>query len=74
MNIFQNTPVDATGALTSLPALSQAGDSVTLRAEVDLFVVVTACSMDLKPINGGLCTGLHLETGRSCERRSESAR
>ncbi len=47
---------------------------MTLRAEVDLFVVVTACSMDLKPINGGLCTGLHLETGRSCERRSESAR
>ena len=64
VNIFQNTPVDADGALTSLPALSQAGDSVTLRAEVDLIVVVTACSMDLKPINGERCTALRLEVMR----------
>ena len=26
-----------------------------------LYVVVTACSMDLAPINGGECTGLRLE-------------
>lgn len=53
VNIFQNTPVDAAGVLTSLPALTQPGDDVVLRAEIDLIVVVTACSMDLKPITGG---------------------
>ncbi len=65
VNIFQNTPVDAAGVLTSLPALTEPGDSVTLRAEIDLIVVVTACSMDLKPINGGHCTGLRLEISRA---------
>lgn len=65
VNIFQNTPVSADGKLTSLPALSEPGDSVTLRAEIDLLVVVTACSMDLKPINGERCTGLRLEITRA---------
>lgn len=61
VNFFQNTPVAADGTLTSAPAPSGPGDSVTLRAQVDLLVVVTACSMDLKPINGDHCTGIRLE-------------
>lgn len=65
VNIFQNTPISAEGELTSLPALSRAGDSVSLRAEIDLLMVVTACSMDLKPINGERCTGLRLEITRA---------
>lgn len=63
VNIFQNTPVDADGGFMALPALSAPGDSVTLRAEAAVYVIVTACSMDLEPINGGRCTGLRLEVG-----------
>lgn len=61
VNFFQRTPVDVTGAITALPALTKPGDSVTLRAETAVHVVVTACSMDLEPINGGQCTPLRLE-------------
>lgn len=63
VNIFQRTPVSPDGSLTALPALSQPGDSVTLRAEAPVYVIVTACSMDLEPINGGRCTSLRLEIG-----------
>lgn len=61
VNLFQRTPVDADGAVTALPASTAPGDSVTLRAEAAVFVVVTACSMDLEPINGGRPTPLRLE-------------
>lgn len=61
VNFFQRTPVDEKGAVTALPALTKPGDSVTLRAETAVYVVVTACSMDLEPINGGRCTPLRLE-------------
>lgn len=61
INIFQRTPVIADGRLVVEPAASGPGDSVTLRAEMDLFVIVTACSMDLEPINGSRCTPIGLE-------------
>lgn len=61
VNIFQRTPIGPDGAITALPAPTRAGDSVTLRAEAPVHVVVTACSMDLEPINGERCTPLRLE-------------
>lgn len=64
VNIFQRTPIGADGSITALPALTAPGDSVTLRAEADVYVIVTACSMDLEPINGDHCTGLRLELSR----------
>lgn len=63
VNLFQRTPIDADGMVTALPALTKPGDSVTLRAETAVYVVVTACSMDLEPINGVHCTPLRLEIG-----------
>jgi len=63
VNIFQRTPLSPDGSITALPALTQPGDSVTLRAEAPVYVIVTACSMDLEPINGGRCTPLRLEIG-----------
>ena len=63
VNIFQRTPVGPDGSVTALPALTQPGDSVTLRADAPIYVIVTACSMDIEPINGGHCTGLRLEVG-----------
>lgn len=64
VNFFQNMPVGTDGATTPLPALTLAGDSVTLLAETDVHVIVTACSMDLKPINGGRPSSLRLEVDR----------
>lgn len=61
VNFFQNMPVGSDGETTPLPALTAPGDSVTLRAETDVHVIVTACSMDLKPINGDRPTPLRLE-------------
>lgn len=60
---FQNTPVDSAGSMSARTALSQPGDSVTLRALADMFVIVTACSMDLpgKKINGDACTSIGVE-------------
>ncbi|BBX10656.1 DUF1989 domain-containing protein [Mycolicibacterium aichiense] len=63
VNFFQRSPVEADGSFTALPALTSPGDSVTLRAETAVHVVVTACSMDLEPINGDHCTPLRLEVG-----------
>ena len=57
LNLFMNVVVDPTGELTIGPPLSKAGDSVVLRAEMDLIVGLTACSAEMsnngsfKPIN-----------------------
>ena len=45
-NIFMNVEVSPTGALSVLPPLSKAGDSLTMRAETDLVVGLTACSAE----------------------------
>lgn len=37
------------------------GGNVVLRAEADLFVVVTACSVGFHPTNGDRCTGINVE-------------
>ncbi|MBA3883289.1 MAG: urea carboxylase-associated family protein [Chthoniobacterales bacterium] len=47
LNIFMNVEVAPAGTLSILPPRSQAGDSLTLRAEVDLIVGLTACSAEL---------------------------
>jgi uncharacterized protein len=51
INLFMNIPVAANGALGWEPAPTRAGDSVTLRAEMDCIVVVSACPQDIVAIN-----------------------
>lgn len=46
-NIFMNVEIDPTGRLLILPPRSMPGDSITLRAEMDLIVGLTACSAAL---------------------------
>ena len=46
-NIFMNVAVDPTGRIAVLPPLSRAGDAIELRAEMDLFVGLTACSAEM---------------------------
>lgn len=52
LNLFMNFPWDADGRLDALPTVSAPGDRVTFGAERDVLVVVSACPMDLVPING----------------------
>jgi uncharacterized protein YcgI (DUF1989 family) len=61
VNLFQNTPVDADGTLLRGPSPTAPGDSVQLRAEDDLVVVLTSCSFDLTDFNGDHCTRLLIE-------------
>jgi len=51
INLFMNIPVLEQSAIGWEPALTKPGDSVTLRAEMDCFVVVSACPQDIVVIN-----------------------
>ena len=46
-NIFMNVEVDDDGRLSILPPRSRAGQSIRLRAEMDLIIGLTACSAEM---------------------------
>jgi uncharacterized protein YcgI (DUF1989 family) len=50
-NFFMNVEIQSDGRLTFAPPKSRAGDALTLRAEMDLVVAVTACPAST--CNGG---------------------
>jgi uncharacterized protein YcgI (DUF1989 family) len=58
-NVFMNTSVAADGSITIGAPLSKPGDSIVLRAEMDLDVAVSACSA--ATCNNGRCTGIDVE-------------
>jgi uncharacterized protein YcgI (DUF1989 family) len=47
LNLFMNVEIGSDGALAIKPPRSCAGDSITLRAEMDLIVGLTACSAEM---------------------------
>jgi hypothetical protein len=51
LNLFMAIPWSQDGELEFAPSPAQAGDSVTFQAEIDVLVVLSACPMDLNPIN-----------------------
>ena len=51
INLFMNIPVRPDGTIDWLPAPTKAGDSVTMRAEMDCYVVLSACPQDIIVIN-----------------------
>ena len=55
-NLFMNIPVQTDGQLSFEPPVSQPGDYVLLRAEIDCVVAFSACPQDQVPINGEACT------------------
>ncbi len=59
VNIFQNSLPQADGTLDVQPAASAAGDFVIFRAELDVTVILAACSSEFA--NGGASTPLLLE-------------
>jgi hypothetical protein len=52
LNLFMNIPVTATGALSFEAPVSEPGQYITLRAEMDLVIVFSACPQDVLPVNG----------------------
>jgi len=57
-NLFMNVPVDgSTGALDVLPPKSRPGDHISLRAQVDCVIGLTACSAYAS--NGGSFKPIH---------------
>lgn len=52
LNLFMNVPVADDGSVQRVPPRSKPGDSVTLLAEMDVLVVLSACPQDITPING----------------------
>ena len=65
INLFMHIPVGEEGTIGWEPAPTGAGDSVTLRAELDIVVAVSACPQDLIPINSGNPTEILLEVVRA---------
>lgn len=61
VDFFQNSPPQADGRLEVLASVNPPGGYVVLRAERDLLIVVTACSVDFHPTNGGVCTRIAVE-------------
>ena len=45
-----NIPVRADGSIDWLPTVSKLGDRVTLRAEMDCVIVMSACPQDIVPM------------------------
>jgi uncharacterized protein YcgI (DUF1989 family) len=61
VNLFQRSEPQADGRLEVLASNNPPGGNVLLRADADVLLVVTACSVDHHPTNGGRCTGIRLE-------------
>ncbi|MEO0545980.1 MAG: urea carboxylase-associated family protein [Pseudomonadota bacterium] len=51
-NIFERVDLDEKGALSIQPPLAKAGDFITLRADLPILVVLSACPMDMALTNG----------------------
>jgi uncharacterized protein YcgI (DUF1989 family) len=65
LNLFMNVPVTASGRLAFKPPTSEAGQYVTLRAEIDLIAVLSACPQDLVPVNDMMPTDVHFMVTRT---------
>jgi uncharacterized protein YcgI (DUF1989 family) len=59
-NVFMNTHFTPDGRQIIEDAVSKAGDRVTLRAEMDLIVAVSACPQDMYSPNGYRITDLEM--------------
>ena len=62
-NVWMNIPLAADWTIDWLPPVARPGDRVTLRAEMDCIVVMSACPQDLVPINGENMTPVELQAG-----------
>ena len=64
VNVFQNSPVDSEGGISSAAPRSRAGDRLVLEALDDLVVGISACPQDQNPCNGWNPTAILLRLRR----------
>ncbi len=55
LNLWMNVPVAVDGGLQYLPPVSDPGDHVVFRAEMDAVIAFSACPQDMVPVNGADC-------------------
>ncbi|NOU96678.1 DUF1989 domain-containing protein [Paenibacillus sp. LMG 31456] len=60
-NIFMNTVIDGRGDIQVEAPLSDAGDYIKLRAEMDVIVAISACPCEDSVCNGYQCTPIRVE-------------
>lgn len=63
-NLFTNFVINRGGTLTIKAPDTKPGDNIVLRAEMDAYVVVSACPQDQNPTCGGNPTDIKVEVGR----------
>ncbi|MCK6454611.1 MAG: urea carboxylase-associated family protein [Alphaproteobacteria bacterium] len=61
LNLWMNIPVSDNRRLAIEPPVSRPGDRVVLRALMDCAVVMSACPMDVTPINGAGCRPMDVQ-------------
>jgi hypothetical protein len=63
INLFMNVPIQANGTIGIAAPLSQPGDKVVLRAEMECTLALSACPHDVEPfmLNGRDCTPKDVE-------------
>ena len=59
LNLFMNVPWRSDGALTFDRPTSEAGQHVSLHAEMDLIIVLSACPQDMIPVNDMKSADVH---------------
>lgn len=64
VNLFANYPVGPDGTFWIDTPKSKPGDFILLRAEMDAYLCVSACPMDLNPGNAGNPTEIRIEVLR----------
>jgi uncharacterized protein YcgI (DUF1989 family) len=60
LNLFMNIRLREDAGLEWLPSPARPGDHVILAAEADVTIVLSACPMDLNPVNGGRLSDIGL--------------
>ena len=68
-NLFQNTPVEEEEHIGAEIGQTKPGDFVTFQALCDLTVVLSACPMDMNPINGSKVSDVHVTVHQDHEVR-----
>ena len=63
-NMFQNRPWGTDKKLYKKPSLAQPGDYLTLEAELNCIVVLSACPQDMNLTNGGAPKDIHYRIKR----------
>lgn len=67
INLNQNVATNERGELELLPSLSKPGNRIVIEALAECYPAVSACPMDIGPINGGSSTDILIRVSDTLE-------